>query len=329
MELKNVLIPLLVLGSLVYFNYSLNQSENNKPFSQEFENFKVKYNKSYGGSDEEYRYKIFEENYRYILSENEKKQSFKLGVNEFTDLSFEEFKNIYLNKNISNGGLTANANLRLSGRFTKTFSHRTAGHVSPVKNQGGCGSCWAFSTTGALEHLSLVSGGNQTYSEQELVDCSRRYGNHGCQGGLMNLAVNYVKDHGLNLDSEYNYQGMNMQCRKRDQSDSVLTPGSVTYAQAFHKRTISEIENIVDGSVVAIAVAASPAFQSYHSGVLPGSRCGSQLNHGVLLTGYSKEDNTVEVKNSWGSWGEQGYIRIGVNSGDCGLTLQPSIVVKH
>ena len=145
----------------------------------------------------------------------------------------------------------------------------------------------------------------------------------------MNLAVNYVKDHGLNLDSEYHYQGMNMQCRKKDESDSALTPESVTYAQAFQQRKISEIENVVDESVVAIAVAASPAFQSYRSGVLPGSRCGPQLNHGVLLTGYSKKGNTVEIKNSWGSWGEQGYIRIGVNSGDCGLTLQPSIVVKH
>jgi len=184
------------------------------------------------------------------------------------------------------------------------------GAVTGVKNQGNCGSCWAFSTTGGLEGLFWLQHKDQrSFAEQQLVDCSTL--NLGCNGGSMDRAYTYVKNHGMSLEVEYPYTAVKGRCN-RDFGDYKIgghadPSGCTNLANALVARPIS------------VAVDANK-WSTYKSGVF--NDCGSSLDHGVLLVGVT--DNYWKVKNSWATtWGEEGYIRL-ARGNTCGICNQPS-----
>lgn len=189
------------------------------------------------------------------------------------------------------------------------------GAVSGVKNQAQCGSCWAFSATGAMESLEWLASQSITLlSEQQLVDCSGSYGNHGCSGGLMDNAFKYVRDKGITSEDEYPYTARQGTCKK----DS----GDFKVSGFTDIRNCNDLASALAGRPVSVAVDASN-WSAYRSGVF--SNCRTSLNHGVLLAGST--DQYWLVKNSWGgSWGEKGYIRLarGNTCGICNMASYPN-----
>jgi len=201
------------------------------------------------------------------------------------------------------------------------------GAVTPIKNQGQCGSCWAFSTTGSLEGIYAITTGTlDSFSEQQLVDCSDSFGNMGCDGGLMDQAFQYVEANGIELESTYPYKGVDGKCQYKAASTIFKIDN---YTDVTPKDN-DALQAAVAGQPVSIAIDAEN-IMFYSSGIFDNKNCGDSLDHGVLIVGYGTANSTDfwKVKNSWGaSWGEEGYIRFIRVSGQveaiCGLNLEPS-----
>ena len=189
----------------------------------------------------------------------------------------------------------------------------TKGKVSNVKNQGQCGSCWAFSATGVCESWARIKGQSPSLSEQQLVDCSGSYGNHGCNGGWPSKALQYVKDKGLASESEYPYTAHTQTCKK--QGGSFKISGQKSYSGC------SGLTNGINSEPISVTVDASK-WSSYKSGVF--NNCGTSINHAVLLVGVV--GGNWKIKNSWGTgWGETGYIRL-ANGNTCGVCQYAGVV---
>lgn len=309
----------------------------NSELDGHWELFKATYNKKYDSQYEYVRRIIWESNLKYIEHHNFEhdlgKHTYSLGMNEFGDLTFEEFRTRYL----SFRAPLRNVNKTRDSTFMKplsvsaipdTVDWRTKGYVTPVKNQGQCGSCWSFSATGSLEgqyfrkNNKLVS-----FSEQQLVDCSRSFGNMGCNGGLMDQAFAYIAQYGIERESDYPYTARDGSC-KYDASKVVTKD---TGAQDIPTGDESALKQAV-ATVGPISVAIDAghlSFQFYRRGIYNEPSCSStRLDHGVLAVGYGL-DNGAEywlVKNSWGTtWGDAGYIKMSRDrDNQCGIATQAS-----
>jgi C1A family cysteine protease len=300
-------------------------------------------------SAEEYarRLAIFAENAAYVAEHNAKyvlgEVSHWVALNDFAAMTREEFREM----------LGYKSELRDSRRELRDEAYKASwkyasvtapdsidwvdlGAVTPPKNQGRCGSCWAFSTTGAVEAIHKIRTGRLvSLSEQELVSCSRA--NMGCNGGLMDHAFEWIiSNGGIDSERQYPYSAMGEECN--------------TYKLQLHVAEIDgfedvppgdedELEKAVSQQPVSIAIEADTrSFQLYDGGVYDSTDCGSNVDHGVLVVGYGINHNQThpkhhrhfwKVKNSWGeTWGENGYIRmarrVSAETGQCGITSAPS-----
>jgi len=209
---------------------------------------------------------------------------------------------------------------------------REQGAVASVKDQGMCGSCWAFSAIGALEGMWKLYGDGKLYnlSEQQLVDCSENQGNYGCGGGLMDYAFNYTMQLGACTDEDYPYVGDDDDCRDSTCKSVVKTKGCANLWTGDSTTTEQVLNYMVSMHPVSIAVSAgSPIWMNYQSGVVNDTSCyGGGLDHGVVVVGYNRSTDGSGywiVKNSWGTdWGMNGYIYLGMDSNICGVAEDPS-----
>ena len=289
-------------------------------------------------------------NDKFIETTNAQNLTYVLGHNQFSGMDSVEFKE-YLG--FSNEKLTENLrgflnaesivvkmekNVELSS-LPSSIDWVDLGAVTPVKDQGQCGSCWSFSTTGSLEGAYFVTYGELlSFSEQQLVDCDNwKNGgrDHGCNGGLMDNAFNWIHSNG-GLCSESAYPYVSGTTETAGTCTTTCSVNSKSKVQSYVDVTASSdtaMMTALSKQPVSVAIEADQAsFQLYKSGVFTGS-CGTNLDHGVLVVGYGTESGSdyYKVKNSWGtSWGLDGYILLGRGSsynsgaGQCGVLLEAS-----
>jgi len=294
-----------------------------------FTDFMSTFDKTYAHDSFWSRYNIFKANVNHINEVNSQNLSYTLGINQFADLTSEEWQELYLGYDYRDNeyARSQNTNDGLLGavRIADSVDWVAQGAVTPVKNQGQCGSCWAFSTTGALEGaLQIATGKLVSLSEQQLVDCAGSQGNQGCNGGLMDNAFEYVIKNGLTDESSYGYEGRDGICK----ASSVSSKVSISGFKDVRARDEDALLQAVSMGPVSVAIEADKsAFQLYRGGVLDSFFCGTRLDHGVLAVGYGTDGGKDywKVKNSWGaSWGEEGYIRMVRGKNMCGIASQPS-----
>ena len=290
----------------------LSQNQGSKVTS--FESWKAQHGIVYTSQFENtYRERVFLENLAKIEAHNAMNgKTYEQGLNQFSAMTQEEFAQTYLTLNIPKEyqNIEAHEEHYVAGDIDWVAQ----GYTTPVKNQGQCGSCWAFSTTGGLEGLSKAKGNLENFSESQLVDCSGSYGNQACNGGLMTNALKYVKDHGLVHQDEYPYKPVKQTCK--------INEGPFKVSGYTEIKNCNDLGNGIQNKVVSVAVDASN-WSAYRGGVF--NNCRTQLNHGVTLVGV--KDGNWWVKNSWGaSWGESGFIRVaaGNTCGICNMAVVPN-----
>ncbi|KAG8494125.1 hypothetical protein CXB51_011847 [Gossypium anomalum] len=306
-----------------------------------YEEWLVKHGKAYNGlGEKERRFKIFKDNLRFIDEHNaDESHSFKVGLNRFADLTNDEYRAMYLGTKKSSNKVSKKSNRyvpRVGEELPASIDWREKGAVVPVKDQGSCGSCWAFSTVGAVEGINqIVTGDLIPLSEQELVDCDTSY-NEGCNGGLMDYAFEFIiKNGGIDTEEDYPYTGHDGRCDSyRQKTAKVVTIDSY---EDVPQNNEGALKKALASQPVSVAIeAGGRAFQLYASGIFNGI-CGTQLDHGVVAVGYGTENGKDYwiVRNSWGNqWGEEGYIRMERNlantaTGKCGIAIEASYPIKN
>merc|ERR1712166_311470 len=296
-----------------------------------WQGFVSDHSKVYRPHEVERKYQIFKDNVAFIADHNANhadKLGYTVGINEFADMTNAEFKRTMTGLNALQNKVQDKIKILPEATAT-SVDWTTKNAVTPIKNQGQCGSCWAFSTTGSVEGINAISTGKlQSFSEQELVSCAGSYGNQGCNGGLMDDGFKYIKAKGHVLESKYKYTGKTGKCT------SSKTENPAVKVNGYHDvkaNSESQLMAAVQQQPVSVAIEADQSgFQFYKSGVFSG-KCGTNLDHGVLAVGYGTDGGKDywKVKNSWGaSWGQKGYIMLARNvkskKGQCGIASQPS-----
>jgi len=256
-----------------------------------------------------------------------------LGMNKYADLTTVEFVKMMNGYNATRAASrsqghnvhTVNPNVKLPD----TVDWRTQGYVTPIKDQGQCGSCWAFSSTGSLEGQHFKATGKLvSLSEQNLVDCSGKQGNMGCNGGLMDQAFTYIKENnGIDTEDSYAYEARDGDCRFKAATVGATDTG---FTDIKSKDESSLQDAVANVGPISVAIDASHAsFQLYKTGIYNELFCSqTRLDHGVLAVGYGTDSGKDYwlVKNSWGvGWGDSGYIKMSRNHrNQCGIATAAS-----
>jgi C1A family cysteine protease len=305
--MKTIAILALVgLAATAFFAMSGPSASNETEFRNFLETHRVGY-----GTTEEYNYRlgVFQANLKRIEELNQANPQATFAVNQFADRTPEEMAKL-MTLNVPASRLNTNAR------------HITAADAKPVdwtnmwsavKDQGQCGSCWAFSATAAFEARYALNGGSKTvstlFSEQELVDCDPK--SNGCNGGFMDNAFEYLETHGFCTEDQYPYTARDGTCQADKCSSG---PQDKAFTDIPAKNEAALLNELVNGPV-SVAVDAS-TWSFYSGGIM--SSCGTGLNHGVTLVATDGQ-TYAKIRNSWGgSWGEKGHIRIALNKDTCG-----------
>ncbi|KAI9119994.1 hypothetical protein K1719_008963 [Acacia pycnantha] len=331
---RSLVLPLaLVLVGMLAFQAS-SRTLQEAPMKDRHEQWMVQYGRVYKDPQEkEKRFNIFKQNVEYIEGFNTVgTKPYKLGLNQFTDLTNEEFT---ASRNKFKGHMCSSITRTPSFKYANvtdvpsSVDWRQQGAVTPIKNQGECGCCWAFSAVAATEGITKLSTGKLiSLSEQELVDCDTGV-DQGCEGGLMDDAFKFIiNNNGINSEANYPYKGADGTCNANEEGNHIAT---IKGYEDVPANSEPALQKAVVNQPVSVAIDASGSdFQFYKSGIFSGS-CGTELDHGVTAVGYGVSGNTEYwlVKNSWGTeWGEEGYIRmqrnVGAQEGLCGIAMQAS-----
>lgn len=332
---------IFVILAFVAFAKAITLSE---VLKEEFEGFKLQHKVTY--PDEQthrFRFKIYLENKVKVDRHNKLyalgKKSYKLALNKYADMLHSEFKekmngfNNTLRKelraqSVEFSGVTFITPENINA--PKSIDWRQKGAVTEVKDQGHCGSCWSFSSTGALEAQHFRKTGKLvSLSEQNLVDCSGKYGNNGCNGGLMDNAFRYIKENGgIDTEKSYPYEGIDDSCHYNAQNVGATDRGFVDIPEGDEEAMKKALATM---GPISVAIDAShESFQFYSEGVYNEPECDDQnLDHGVLAVGYGTDPDGSDywlVKNSWGTtWGDKGYIKMARNKqNQCGIASASS-----
>uniref|UniRef100_A0A3B4EMM1 Cathepsin L.1 n=2 Tax=Pygocentrus nattereri TaxID=42514 RepID=A0A3B4EMM1_PYGNA len=308
----------------------------------EFHGWKQKFGKSYDSVEEESRRKmIWLDNRKLVLEHNmladQGIKSYRLGMNHFADMDNEEYQQMFkgclgsFNESEIESATTFLQPVE-GAALPSAVDWRTAGYVTEVKDQSHCGSCWAFSATGALEgQMFKKTNKLVSLSEQQLVDCSGSSGNHGCNGGRVSKAFDYIKKSGgLEAANTYPYQAMEGPCRFNNQK---IWAKCSDYNKVQHTEDALQYAVATVGPISVSVDVSKDSFQLYVSGVYDEPNCSStKLGHAMLAVGYGTDKQGRDywlVKNSWGvKWGEKGYIKMSRNKGNqCGIATRPSFPV--
>ncbi|XP_015953598.1 senescence-specific cysteine protease SAG39-like isoform X2 [Arachis duranensis] len=292
------------------------------------EKWMEEYGKVYkDGEEKERRFRIFKNNVEFIESFNAAgDKSFKLSVNRFADLSVEEFKASLNGLPKSHWQTTPFRHENVTD-IPETVDWRKRGVVTPIKDQGTCGSWWAFSSVAAVEGIHKISTGKLvSLSVQELVDCVRGDG-EGCYGGYMEDAYTFIaKNGGISSESDYPYKQVEKPC-KANEKETIHNVAKIKGFEKVPSNNEKALLKAVAKQPVSVYLQASGYyFQFYSSGIFTGI-CETEPDHTATVVGYGKDKDGTKywiVKNSWGTdWGEKGYIRmkreVHAKEGLCGI----------
>ncbi|XP_049320219.1 procathepsin L [Astyanax mexicanus] len=307
----------------------------------EFNSWKLQHGRSYDSEEEESQRKMIWLNNRKLVLEHNMLadqgiKSYRLGMNIFADMENQEFQAMFSNC-VESFNDTETDSLHTTtfvseeedAPLPRRVDWRQKGYVTDVKNQRKCGSCWAFSATGALEgQMFRKTGKLISLSEKQLVDCSQKFGNRGCKGGLAIRAFKYIKSSkGLEADFTYPYKAKEETCRFNPQR-VIATCSGYGHLPKGNETALEKAVATIGPISVSIDTS-KHTFQLYKSGVYDEPGCSSaKLNHAVLLVGYDNDPKGNPywlVKNSWGiRWGDNGYIKMSRNKmNQCGIATRP------
>jgi len=341
-------VTVAVVAAAVIVGVSVGGNDSTTDTTDEFNSFCAEYGLSFDSQSE---YDFRKLNYDSISTEitninANSANTFKAGHNPLSVLTQGEFNAMLGYKPESSTEtetmvrsarkLEAQAPIIPVEQTTDTISYTvnwvTAGAVTSVKNQGQCGSCWTFSAAGALEGAHQIATGSLVdLSEQQLVSCASTsfWGNYGCNGGNQGNAFRYTKNHPLELATSYPYTSGKTLVQGTCTYDSTLGVSGASSYTYVDQNNVAAMKTALAQQPLAISIEAdSSVFQTYSSGILNSTACGTQLDHAVLAVGYGSENGQDFwlVKNSWGWWwGEKGYIRIAIVDGEgiCGVQMYP------
>ncbi|KAI9529819.1 hypothetical protein NQZ68_008058 [Dissostichus eleginoides] len=298
-----------------------------------FKSWMAQYNKVYSMQEYHERLQIFTENKRRIDKHNEGNQTFTMGLNQFTGMTFGEFRKYFLLSEPQNCSATKGNHFSSKGPLPDSIDWRKKGnYVTDVKNQAACGSCWTFSTTGCLESVTAINTGKLVpLSEQQLIDCAQDFNNHGCDGGLPSQAFEYIMyNKGLMTEEDYPYKAIELTCVYKPELAAAFVKDVVNITQYDEKGMVDAVATL---NPVSFAFEVTSDFMHYSEGVYTSTECHQtpdKVNHAVLAVGYGQQDGTPYwiVKNSWGShWGIDGYFLIEREKNMCGLAACSSFPV--